>query len=40
VGAQFVRPGRVRVAFGPALRLDGTDYAALAARVEEAVRRL
>ena len=40
VGSQFVRPGRVRVAFGPPLRLDGTDYAALAARVEEAVRRL
>jgi long-chain acyl-CoA synthetase len=40
VGSQFVRPGRVRVAFGSPLRLEGTDYAASAARVEEAVRRL
>ena len=34
------RPGRVRVAFGPALTLDGDDYAALAARLESAVRAL
>jgi long-chain acyl-CoA synthetase len=40
VGATFVRPGRVRVAFGAPLRLRGDDYAALAARVEEAVRAL
>jgi long-chain acyl-CoA synthetase len=40
VGATFVRPGRVRVAFGPPLRLRGDDYAALAKRVEEAVRSL
>ena len=39
-GSRFVRPGRVRVAFGSPLRLEGTDYAASAARVEEAVRRL
>jgi long-chain acyl-CoA synthetase len=40
VGSMFVRPGRVRVAFGAPLRLEGDDYAALALRVEEAVRRL
>ena len=40
VGSSFVRPGRVRVAFGPPLRLRGDDYAALAAQVEEAVRAL
>jgi long-chain acyl-CoA synthetase len=40
VGGTFVRPGRVRVAFGAPLRLQGSDYAALASRVEEAVRRL
>ena len=40
VGSQFVRPGRVRVAFGAPLRLRGDDYAALAAQVEAAVRAL
>jgi long-chain acyl-CoA synthetase len=40
VGSSFVRPGRVRVAFGAPLRLRGEDYAALAAQVEEAVRAL
>jgi long-chain acyl-CoA synthetase len=40
VGSQFVKPGRVRVAFGAPLRLRGDDYAALATRVEEAVRGL
>jgi len=40
VGSSFVRPGRVRVAFGAPLRLRGDDYAALAAQVEEAVRSL
>jgi long-chain acyl-CoA synthetase len=40
VGSSFVRPGRIRVAFGAPLRLKGEDYAALAARVEEAVRTL
>jgi long-chain acyl-CoA synthetase len=40
VGSQFVRPGRVRVAFGSPLRLEGTDYAGSAARIEEAVRSL
>ncbi len=40
VGSSFVRPGRIRVAFGAPLHLRGDDYAALAARVEEAVRNL
>jgi long-chain acyl-CoA synthetase len=40
VGASFVRPGRIRVAFGAPLRLRGDDYAELAAQVEEAVRNL
>jgi long-chain acyl-CoA synthetase len=40
VGAHFVRPGRVRVAFGAPLRLQGDDYAALAAQVESQVRAL
>jgi long-chain acyl-CoA synthetase len=31
------RPGRVRVTFGPPLRLEGHDYARLAAQVERAV---
>ncbi len=40
VGGSFVRPGRVRVAFGAPLRLHGADYAALASTVEQAVRNL
>jgi long-chain acyl-CoA synthetase len=40
VGSYFVRPGRVRVAFGAPLRLRGDDYAALAQQVEDEVRRL
>ena len=40
VGSTFVRPGRIRIAFGTPLHLHGDDYAALAARVEEAVRNL
>jgi long-chain acyl-CoA synthetase len=40
VGSHFVRPGRVRVAFGEPLRLRGDDYAALAQQVEDRVRRL
>ena len=40
VGSSFVIPGRVRVTFGPPLRLRGDDYAALASRVEDAVRNL
>jgi len=40
VGATFVRPGRVRVAFGAPLRLQGADYAELASHVERAVRAL
>jgi long-chain acyl-CoA synthetase len=37
---KFPRRGTARVAFGRPMRLDGTDYAALATAVEEAVRRL
>jgi len=37
---KMARPGRVDIAFGPALRLTGDDYRALAKQVEEAVRRL
>ena len=40
VGGSFVRPGRVRVAFGAPLRLQGSDYAALASSVEQAVKNL
>ena len=37
---KMARPGRVRVTFGEPLALDGEDYAALAGRVESAVRAL
>jgi long-chain acyl-CoA synthetase len=37
---KFPRRGTARVAFGRPMRLEGTDYAGLAARVEDAVRRL
>jgi len=37
---RMARPGRVEVKFGPPLRLEGDDYAALAKQVEEAVKRL
>jgi long-chain acyl-CoA synthetase len=37
---KMARPGRVRVAFGPPMRLHGDDYAALAAQVEARVRAL
>jgi long-chain acyl-CoA synthetase len=37
---KFVRPGKVRVAFGAPMRLHGEDYAALAQQVEERVRSL
>jgi 1-acyl-sn-glycerol-3-phosphate acyltransferase len=40
VGSTFVKPGRVRVAFGAPMLLRGDDYAALAAQVERAVRDL
>jgi long-chain acyl-CoA synthetase len=40
VGGYFVRPGRVRVAFGAPLQLRGDDYAALAREVEHKVRAL
>ncbi len=40
VGARWAWPGRVRVAFGQPLRFDGDDYAAIARRIEEAVRAL
>jgi long-chain acyl-CoA synthetase len=38
--AKMASPGPARVTFGPPLRLEGDDYAAQAARVEEAVRLL
>jgi long-chain acyl-CoA synthetase len=38
--ARFPTPGRARVNFGPALRLDGDDYASLAKQIEYAVRKL
>jgi long-chain acyl-CoA synthetase len=38
--AKFATPGRVRVKFGPALRLEGDDYAALARQIEGAIRAL
>jgi len=37
---KMARPGRVDIAFGPALRLKGDDYHALAQQVEDAVRNL
>jgi long-chain acyl-CoA synthetase len=37
---RMAKPGPVRVAFGAPLALEGDDYAALAARVEAAVRAL
>ncbi len=37
---RMARPGRVRVAFGPPLRLTGDDYETLARQVEDAVRAL
>jgi long-chain acyl-CoA synthetase len=40
VGWHLARPGRVRVAFGAPIELSGDDYAALAGRVEAAVRAL
>jgi long-chain acyl-CoA synthetase len=36
----MARPGRVRVAFGAPIRLQGADYEALAKQVEAAVRAL
>jgi long-chain acyl-CoA synthetase len=38
--ATMATPGPVRVAFGAPLRLAGDDYAALARKVEDAVRHL
>jgi len=37
---KMARMGRVRIKFGPALHLAGTDYLALARQVEKAVRKL
>ena len=37
---KMAKPGRVTVTFGKPLRLSGDDYAALALRVEQAVRDL
>ncbi|MGE3512639.1 MAG: 1-acyl-sn-glycerol-3-phosphate acyltransferase, partial [Vicinamibacterales bacterium] len=39
-GWRMATPGRVRVAFGHPLTLEGDDFEALARQVEEAVRRL
>lgn len=39
-GSRMARPGRVEVRFGKPLRLQGEDYAGLAAQVEQAVRKL
>ena len=39
-GQRMARPGRVEVRFGPHLRLRGSDYAALAAQLEAAVKAL
>lgn len=38
--AKFPTPGRARVKFGPPLRLEGDDYAALARQIEAAVSAL
>jgi long-chain acyl-CoA synthetase len=40
VGWHMARPGRVRIAFGEAIRLTGDDYEMLAKTVEAAVRAL
>ena len=40
VGARWARPGRVRVAFGDPIRVEGDDFAAIAHRIEDAVRAL
>ena len=40
VGARWARPGRVRVAFGDPIRVEGDDYAVIAQRIEDAVRAL
>jgi long-chain acyl-CoA synthetase len=37
---RMATPGPVRVAFGAPMRLVGDDYAALAGRVEQAIRAL
>jgi long-chain acyl-CoA synthetase len=37
---KMAKPGPASVTFGPPLRLEGDDYAALAQQVEDAVRRL
>jgi long-chain acyl-CoA synthetase len=37
---KMARPGRVDIAFGAPIQLEGNDYAALAMRVEDAVRKL
>jgi long-chain acyl-CoA synthetase len=39
-GSSAIRPGHVRIAFGPPMRLKGEDYAALAQEVETRVRAL
>ncbi|MEE2636701.1 MAG: AMP-binding protein [Acidobacteriota bacterium] len=39
-GQRMARPGRVQVRFGPQMRLTGTDYHAMTARLEQAVNAL
>jgi len=36
---RMARPGKARIVFGPPLTLQGSDYAALARQVEDAVRK-
>jgi len=38
--AMMATPGKARVKFGAPLELDGDDYAALAKKIEDAVRTL
>ena len=38
--AKFPTPGKARVKFGPPIRLEGDDYAALAKKIENAISNL
>ena len=38
--AHWPRPGRVEIAFGPPIRIQGDDYVAIARKIEEAVKEL
>ena len=39
-GQRMACPGRVQVRFGPPMKLDGTDYVALAEKLESIVKAL